>query len=296
MAFPNAREQKKAFTDEELEAEKTQLLNEISALGIKVSEATEDHAKISQAIIDKKSELEKIEAAIASHAPTLEQHQNELEQIQAQIPNAQKLLDEGKELEASIIDKRKEHGLLSKEIEQLKVVHIEQAGDIDKSNKYHDEIRENITAAENEFELLKNAHDRVLGDLFNRENELKTSIIDLSEKVASLLSDADVHAGSVKDHQEMISDIKEDIKTAARELSDLEAKIEQTKSDEVVNAQNLSAALDAREKTIEAREGSVSLKEGWLKEKAKKLTEIKTEVEAHLGRKIPVTIPNEDVI
>ena len=59
MAFPNAQEQKKAFTDEELEAEKTQLLNEISALGIKVSEATEDHAKISQALTDKKAELEK---------------------------------------------------------------------------------------------------------------------------------------------------------------------------------------------------------------------------------------------
>ena len=290
MSFKNNEQNSR----EDLEAEKVRLLDEIRLYGVKLDEVTVLHYDSDKALTDKKAELEKIEAAIASHAPTLEQHQNELEQIQAQIPDAQKLLDEGKELEASIIDKRKEHGLLSKEIEQLKVVHIEQAGDIDKSNKYHDEIRENITAAENEFELLKNAHDRVLGDLFNRENELKTSIIDLSEKVASLLSDADVHAGSVKDHQETISDIKEDIKTAARELSDLEAKIEQTKSDEAADAIKRNAALDAREKTIEAREGDASLKDSWLREKKKSLIAIKTELELHLGRKIPVNIPPDE--
>jgi predicted nucleic acid-binding Zn-ribbon protein len=294
MAFPNAREQKKAFTDEELEAEKTQLLNEISALGIKVSEATEDHAKISQAIIDKKSELEKIEAAIASHAPTLEQHQNELEQIQAQIPDAQKLLEQGKELDLDIMTKRQQHESLLKDIDHLNTLESNKIADIDVAKGTHENICKKISEAETEFSLIKAAHDKAVAELVEQENSLKLFIGDLEKKVSLLSLEAAGNTSISIQHQDLLSSLKGQIDNAKSKLDGINAEIEQTKSNEVLDAQKRSAALDAREKTIETREGDASLKDSWLREKKKSLIAIKTELELHLGRKIPVNIPPDE--
>jgi hypothetical protein len=91
-----------------------------------------------------------------------------------------------------------------------------------------------------------------------------------------------------------LSSLKGQIDNAKSKLDGINAEIEQTKSNEVLDAQKRSAALDAREKTIETREGDASLKDSWLREKKKSLIAIKTELELHLGRKIPVNIPPDE--
>jgi len=293
-AFENAKETQKGFSDEQLEAEKSRLLNEISALGVKMDEAMAASAEHDALLMAKKAELEAITKQIDGHYPLLEQHRSELGHVQDAIENAKNTVAENGDLDLANDEKKKELAGHQDAIAQLKTQADGLQATIDKSGNEIDDLTIKRDALKNECEAIIEAKGNAVKELEAKSAELSTDVSSLEARVKELAEEAGGHMAASHEHQAASMVAVEELNNTKDELNKVNTDIEKAKADEAVNSVARTADLDAREKAIQAREGDASLKESWLQKKKESLIAIKTEMELHLGRKIPVIIPPDE--
>lgn len=295
MAFDTHHEQA-TVTDIELEEKRASVLHDIHQYGVKLDEIRTEIDTHQRLLVDKKKELESIHFQIKAIIPTLDSEKRRLADVQLEIERLQQIGASLSGLEGENSNKQSKLGALRREITSLEV------------NKH--DLQVSVSKLHTDIESLQMKHSDTYNGhefLIKQKNEelkkLQVLIVETQEKLDEFIQKKQVleeEVGSLTSiigfHSNSITQLKKDIEIAKNELANTRNQNEIAKTNVISEIERLKKDIIERETAIIKREGACSLKESWLLDKQKQLRDIKAEVEKHLGRKIPVTVPNEDVI
>lgn len=295
MAFENKGENKRRFSIEELEAEKDGIIADITRLGGKMDEANRELQNLSDSILEKQGVLESISSEVGRIGALLESKTEELVLLEKQISSAVEKVQYGIQLDADNLAKHDQLVRVSDEVFALEKSR-------ESLNKQLDGLTEEVKRITLQLDADQKAYDSVILEkksIIDQANKkidsLNVVIGDLESLVGRLTGEANVQRDASEIHQKVLKQTQEEVALLKNEFASLKESIANVAAAAEIESKNRFKEVEEKELAMQKREGDVSLKERLLGEKHKSLIAIKNEMELHLGRKIPINIPSEDV-